>query len=407
MVSRVKIAIVVNSFPKISETFILNKVLSLIHSGFDVTVISGSRKGDEKEFLERSIDLEGVKVMYTLPIAVPLRLAFSLFSYFLRHPVITCKLFWQSRKIYSKNRQALKAFILAIPLKVGLFDIIHFEMSGIAVAYLDAFPLLKPAKLVTSCRGAAEQITPLVDSTRPGKLNTVFQEIDLVHCVSHDILQTAEKYGLDRAKAFVNHPAIDPDQFIRTNSYPGNHSGPFRLVSVGRLHWKKGLEFGLLAVKQLKEKGLDVQYDIAGSGFVEEQLRYMVDALEITRQVNFLGSRSSSQVKELLELADVFILPSTSEGISNAVLEAMAMELPVVSTAVGGMNEVIRDGVEGFLVPPYQPDVMAEKIAALLRDYELRLKMGQAGRKTIKQIFPLQQQTHNFIEQYSGLIIHE
>jgi hypothetical protein len=78
----------------------------------------------------------------------------------------------------------MRAFLLALPIKQSDYDIIHFEMSGIAVAYLDALPLLKPAKLVTSCRGAAEQITPLIDPTRGEKLRQVFKEMDLVHCVS-------------------------------------------------------------------------------------------------------------------------------------------------------------------------------------------------------------------------------
>jgi len=400
----VRLALIVNSFPTISETFIVNKVLGLQKAGLDLTVWVHSQRNDATAFADRLKAHFPFQVKPTLLARGFAWLPASLFSTVLKQPGRALRLWRQARGLYPELRRAIRAWVLALPLALAEFDLIHFELSGLAVIYLDALPLLRPAKLLTSCRGAAEQITPLIHSERAQQLQEVFAQLDAVHCVSADIQCTVERYGLSPQKAFVNHPAIDLQQFIRRQPYPFKSQGPYRILSVGRLHWKKGFEFGLLAIYQLIQAGLDVQYQIIGAGEEEEKLRYLINALGLGDKVNLSGLKSAEKVRQAMEESDIFLLPSLSEGLSNAVLEAMAMEIPVVSTNAGGMAEAITDGQEGFLVPPMQPDMMVAKLKKLLDQPKLRAQMGQAGRKRVVEQFHLHRQINCFVEQYSALV---
>lgn len=399
-----RLAILTNSFPTVSETFIFHKVLGLQKAGLDVTVWVHAKSNDTPAFAGFDANLANIIVRQAC-LGHGLKGAFlGVTKVILRHPVEAWHLWLQSARLYPQARRALRAWLLALPLKCGHFDLIHFEFSGLAVTYLDALPLLCPVKLLTSCRGAAEQIMPLTVPERGQQLRQVLAHMDKVHCVSAEIRNHVQRYGLRSEQAFINHPAIDPQQFQRQHPYPLKRQGPYQILSVGRLHWKKGLEFGLLAVSKLVQAGLDVQYQILGEGGEEEKLRYLIHTLGLTNKVDLLGCQPAESVRQALEEADIFLLPSLSEGLSNAVLEAMAMEVPIVSTIAGGMPEAIQDGQEGFLVPPMTPDALANKMQSLLENPTMRAEMGRVGRRRVEHQFNLRGQIDCFIEQYSTLM---
>ena len=111
---------------------------------------------------------------------------------------------------------------------------------------------------------------------------------------------------------------------------------------MGRLHWKKGFDDGLRTAARLRARGIDVDYRIAGEGSEREKLEFLVHELGLGGSVTLLGVQTQEQVRDQLGRADALLLPSLSEGISNAVLEAMAAGLPVVTTDCGGMTEVVE-----------------------------------------------------------------
>jgi glycosyltransferase involved in cell wall biosynthesis len=153
--------------------------------------------------------------------------------------------------------------------------------------------------------------------------------------------------------------------------------------AVSRLAWKKGIRYLLEAAPQVLESVPDASFVIAGDGPLREELEAQAGALGIRDRVVFLGSRRDGL--ELLSAFDVFVLPSVIEGMSNALLEAMAMGLPVVATGVGGNMEVVADGRTGFLVPPGDPDPMAAAIVKLLHAPEMGREMGAAGRRLVRE----------------------
>lgn len=397
-----RVALAVNSFPSLSETFIYNHAAGLSAAGIDVTVVAGTKSNDPTLFA----DFDGVRydgpTRYTALARAPIERARRVASLLAGSSSHGFRLWNAARRRYGATPRAVRACLLALPFED--FDIVHIEYSGLAVALLDALPLLAPARLVVSCRGAAEQITPLVEPERADLLRKVFAYCDRVHCVSLDMQRTCEAYGLDPAKAFVNRPAIDVSRFARAIPYVGRVRGPFRLLTTGRLHWKKGLEFALMTVRSLLDGGHDVHYEMIGGGTDEERLRFAVHDLRLESHVTFLGKRSSTEVRAALERADVYLLPSLSEGLSNAALEAMAMELPIVSTSAGGMAEAITDGVDGMVVPPRDPRNMADCIAVLLADPDLRSAMGRAARQRVEHDFSLERQIRLFVGEYEALM---
>jgi glycosyltransferase involved in cell wall biosynthesis len=397
-----KVALVANRFPSVSETFIYNHAAGLRAAGLDVTVIATRTDNDAEMFA----DFDGVRyegpIEYQVLQRDPLATTRTLASRLSRDGMHAVEVWRAARARYGTGRRALRAALLALPLDA--FDIVHLEYSGLAVSWRDALPLRTRAKLVVSCRGAAEQITPLVHPERAALLAEVFALCDRVHCVSSDMQRTCEQYGLEPGKAFVNRPAIDVRRFRRSAPYLVRDRGPYRLLSTGRLHWKKGLEYALLAVRRLVEAGRSVVYEIIGAGKEEERLRFAVDDLGLGDHVRFAGRRSSTEVRAALENADVYVLPSLSEGISNAALEAMAMEVPLVTTTAGGMNEAVEHGIEGMLVPPRDPVAMADAIGVLLDDGPRRATIGRSARVRIEREFSLQRQIDVYLKEYDSLL---
>lgn len=390
-----RIALVVNRFPVMSETFIYNKVVGLEAAGCDVTVIRQSGSGDREFAISADGDAAAREVL-----DAPARSVRGLTA------VATLGAAALRRGTNARPRARWRdapAVIKSLPLRARRYDCIHFEFSGLAVDYLEILPLLSPTPVFVSCRGAAEQITPLVDIDRRNALERVLGLADRIHCVSADMLDTLKRYGLDETKAFVNRPAIDTAAFVRTNP-PQRDTNRWILLSTGRLHWKKGHEHALVAVQRLLAEGRDVEYRIVGSGPHEECLRFTVDDLGIGSHVSFLGSLPSPLVKTQLDQADVFVLPSVSEGLSNAVLEAMAMELPVVTTTAGGMVEAVEHDVEGVLVPPRAPDALADAITALLGDPDRRARLGRAARGRVEREFDLARQIGVFVDEYTRAV---
>lgn len=395
-----RVAIVVNRFPTLSETFIFNKVKGLVQSGLEVTVITHNPGNDFYAYKEDWKDIsDKVKIVkaFSKKDILSIRLYAKIFSTFAE----SISFFRTITKGKRGTAEIFRSFLRWIGLMYS-FDIIHFEYSGLAITYLDVIPHLKHAKIFVSCRGAAEQIKPLVDRDRATKLISLFKLADRVHCVSNDMLNTCVTlYGLNPSKAFVNRPAVDINKFERAYVRERPSNAPYLFCSTGRLHWKKGFEYALLAMKELKKRGYVFKYEIIGGGLELEKLVFMVHDLDIQDCVFFCGSLPSHEVKKKLETCDLYILPSLSEGISNAVLEALAMQLPVVASRAGGMDEVIRDKETGLLADAYHAMCLADKIEIIMKDEALSKRLSLNGHALVRTEFTLDRQIEMFIKQYN------
>src|SRR3989441_10445847 len=170
-----------------------------------------------------------------------------------------------------------------------------------------------------------------------------------------------------------------------------------RIISVGRLVAFKGFEHLIEACAELARRGFDFVCDIIGDGPLRDGLQAKIESLNLSRRVGLHGSLSQQAVFEKLQAADIFALASVTDaqGASDifptVILEAMASARPVVSTPVAGIPELVVDGQTGILVSPGDVPALTRALEQLLRDGELRLRYGRAGRARIEQHFRIQQ----------------
>jgi glycosyltransferase involved in cell wall biosynthesis len=176
------------------------------------------------------------------------------------------------------------------------------------------------------------------------------------------------------------------------------------VLYVGRLHEQKGLDVLLRAFAQLEaEEVPDPVLRLVGEGPAEQQLRELAGELGIEDRVDLVGRRDD--VDPLLREADVFVLPSHVEGLSNSLLEAMAVALPVVASDIPGNRVVVRHGHNGLLVPPGDVPALAASLARLLRDRQGRRAMGTAARRTILPRYGIERVAGQYLDLYR--ILHE
>jgi glycosyltransferase involved in cell wall biosynthesis len=146
----------------------------------------------------------------------------------------------------------------------------------------------------------------------------------------------------------------------------------------------------------------DARLLLVGEGPLKANLQHHARRLGLADAVQFAGYQVD--VAGLLKGADLFVLSSLEEGMPNALLEAMSAGLPSVVTNVGGMAETIEDGRGGYLVPPERPELLAERWCALLRDPDLRMRMGAEARRRYETGFTLQRMAGAYQTLYDELI---
>lgn len=393
-----KINIIANSFPATSETFLFNLVTELEKKGHDVTVCAFSRQNNIDVYSDR-IHKWSRKIVYSHS-SSPLQQLIAAFQT-LTSPLLLLKLIRKNgfRTGYS-NLLKIRFLCSNQP------QIIHFAFSGIAANMLPVLDLIpNNIKLIVSCRGTAEKVTAVTDKIRAERLGQVFAKSHLIHCVSQDMMIGLKEYGLDENKAFVNYPSISTTQFTAgTERKTKTPNDLYTVVTTGRLNFIKGYPYAIGAIDRLVNKGYKIKYKIIGDGPDFDMLQYMIREKNLESIVELTGKISSTEVLNHLKHSDIFLLPSLSEGVSNAALEAMSLEIPTVSTKAGGMPEVIEHGLNGLLVNRFSEEEIANALQQVMENYAHAIEMGRNARQSVKQKFTLDKQIALFEEQYRKLI---
>jgi glycosyltransferase involved in cell wall biosynthesis len=179
---------------------------------------------------------------------------------------------------------------------------------------------------------------------------------------------------------------------------------PARLVFVGRLQRQKGLDLLLQALARLKEvhPAADWVLWVFGDGPGRAEYENLASDLKIAEQIQFLGQ--IPDVPAQLAEADVFVLPSRAEGMSNALLEAMVAGLPCIATCIDGNTDLVQDGDDGLLVPPENPGALAQALASLLNNQSLREKIGQNARNLVRQRYAIDSIAGHYVDLYRNLL---
>jgi len=214
-------------------------------------------------------------------------------------------------------------------------------------------------------------------------------DADAVACISDFTRSQLMRLAApsDWPKLDVVHMSVDTDRFVPPEEPRAD--GPLRILDVGRLVPEKGAPVLLDAVELLSQRGVDVELRLVGGGDLEADLARIIAERGLGTRVTLVGSVGQDEILDQYHWADVFCLPSFQEGLPVVLMEAMATELPVVTSTINGIPELVKDGSNGYLLPPGRADLLADALAKLASDPELRRQLGNRARTDVIEGFSL------------------
>ena len=172
--------------------------------------------------------------------------------------------------------------------------------------------------------------------------------------------------------------------------------------AIGRMVWQKGFEYLIECVPEIVRAYPNAKILIVGDGPLKDKLKVKSEKLKVADKIIFAGFRSD--IKEILSAIDVLVIPSLLEGFPMITLEVMAMAKPIVATNIDGITEQITDGVDGILVPPKNPSVLAKAVIRVLNDKETARTMGLSARKKVEQEFSVEKMVAETEKVYMSLL---
>lgn len=266
-----------------------------------------------------------------------------------------------------------------------------------------------PMKLVTTVHGWVKHTwkTPLYYSIDKFCLARYHSVI----CVSEDLYDACRARGVDSNKLHFVPNAIDTQEYRRREPSAleqrrrGVPEGRLVIGAVGRLSEEKGFHLLIEAVSRLLKKGFDVELWIAGEGDQQDRLERLIDEQNQRDRIKLLGFQSDTI--SLFHAMDLFVLSSIREGLPNVVLEAMALDVPVVSTNVAGVPAVLTHDVNGWIIEPGSAPAIESALEIVLRDSNRRKRLGQQGRETIEERYSFQRRMDRIKEIYDRLFSSE
>lgn len=304
---------------------------------------------------------------------------------------------WGNFKYISESED-----ISSLSFELDDFDIIHLH-NTIGLDFKTYRKIRKGRKCIVGL------YTPLAHWF-PRSIGEIFytylcKDADMVISLSEFSKKNiAGAYGINFDKIRVMYAGVD-EKFLDLDRVPrfSNSSvkKPMKLLFAGRLNGKqqKGVDI-LLKSMPLILKRHNVTLDIVGTGPRLEQYQKLSRKLGIEKYVLFGGFIPHDQIPEEYLKADLFVFPSRRESFGLVLAEAMAAGLPVVSTSVGAIPEVVDDGKTGMLVPPDDHEKFSQAVISLLDDHELMIKMGLAGKQKVLEQFTWEKVAQNTINFY-------
>lgn len=390
-----KIGIVLSSVPGYSETFFRNKIKGLQDHGFEV-ILFVDYYSDADDGLPCQIihckDFSGVSIK-TIVNAIQ-----AFFRAFFLRPKQSLRLYQLDKKDGIPIQRRLKNIMLNQFFLMHSLDWLHFGF-GMLAKNRENVALAIGAKMAVSFRGFDLYLSPL---KHPGCYDLLFEKEVQYHVLSNEMKQTLLGRQVPKHRIHIITPAIDVDFFQGNSDEIDTDLEPINIVTVARLHWKKGLEYTLEGLSILKNEGIPFHYTIIGEGEERERLIFAAYQLGILEYVHFIGKLSPEQVKKQLSKAVLYLQYSIQEGFCNAVLEAQSMGLLCIVSNAEGLDENVLDNKTGWVVPKRQAPSLAKKIIEVIRLPKAeQQEIRQYAIQRVRKKFNLTQQNEAFYNFYS------
>lgn len=217
-----------------------------------------------------------------------------------------------------------------------------------------------------------------------------------------------EKRDIPSDKVVTVHNGIELDQYrpMLDQSILQNQLGISEDVplvgAIGRMVWEKGFKFLIEAVSEIVRVVPEAMFLFVGEGPLKRKLEDLAESLKIKERVIFTGFRT--EIKDIISIIDLLVIPSLREGFPMVTLEAMAMSKPIVATNIDGITEQIRDGVDGILVPPKNPSALAKAAIRVLKDKKFATTIGLSARERVEKEFSVEKMVAETEKVYLSLL---
>ena len=399
---RAPVAVLVSRFPAVTETFILRELIELERLGVQVVLVSLLRHRERvvhpqaepwirralyTPFLNRGILLENLRVLLRAP-GTYLSTLFGIL--------------WDARRSANAFFGLLGIFPKSVWLGRRLREIgvghvhAHFATHPAAAAYILSRVCVREASaLPYSVTVHAHDIF-----IHQGGLARKLSDASFVRTISDfNIRFIRERLGPaapDPARFRVIHCGIEPALYNPRESHTGvRGERPARILCIASLRPYKGVCYLIGAVRQLRAEGAEVECDVIGEGDLRKELEGQIERAGLRDSFRLRGNRTEEEVAGSLAAADLFVLPSVvapdgqMEGIPVSLMEAMASGVPVISTRISGIPELVVDGETGRLVESEDAAGLAAAIREVLSDPGRSLEMADAGRRKVAEEFSL------------------
>lgn len=407
-----KIAFIVEKFPALTETFILNQAVGLIKRGHEVDIYARQTNDTSKlhpdvekyNLLQHTYYAPSVPDNYILRI---LKAFLLLIINFKKAPLVIVR---SLNLKYKRRALSLRLFYFLIPfLNLKKYDIIHcqFGMYGIEGMIVREIGAIE-GKLITSFRG--HDISSYIQKYSDNVYQKLFTDGDFFLTNCNFFRNRAIKLGCDANKIIVHGSGIDCDRFTFKPRYLEANE-KIKIATTGRLIEKKGIEYGIRAVAQVAAKYPNIEYNIIGAGDLQEQLQQLIHELNMTDKIHLLGWKNQQEIIEIINDSHIFIAPSITakdgnqDAPVNTLKEAMAMGLPVIATHHGGIPELVHNGISGFLVPERDSNAIANRLTYLIEHPDTWEKMGVAGRNYVERNYNIKTLNDELINIYQSILI--
>lgn len=382
-----RVAMVTGRYPAFSMTFVDREVRALKSLGYDVVTVTvrapqrGALAGPFQE--EEARKVHGLRASAWNPITV-LRACMSA----LRTPrqLIACLRLTAAARpdggLVLQARHAIylcEAVLLADFLRRRQVRHVHNHLGDSSGTV---------AMLAAELAGIPFSMTlhgpEVFEAPERWRLDVKIARAKAVICISDDCRDKARHHcsASQREKLHVVRCGVELARYGQTTLARSGR----RLLFIGRLVHRKGAPILLEAFSRLRAERCDLVLDVAGEGPQRRDLERLVEERGLADVVRFLVLLDEAGVAKALQAADLLVVPSLSEGLPVVIMEAMASGVPVVASRVDGIPELVRDGETGLLVPPSDPDALADAIARLMADSVSRDRMGAEGRRIVTEL---------------------
>ena len=394
------LGMLVNAWPKLSETFILEEVLGLERQGVPLRLYALAEPTDA---IAHGAVSRVRSPLARVPAARPTGALWS------DHAAVAAAAPWRYARALAlalrRGRTGWQDFLRAGALAARL------RRDG--VAHLHAHFISRPADIaqLASCMAGVPfsisahakdiYLSPPADLRR--RLGAARFTVTCTDANRRALAALAP-----RADVGLMYHGIDRSVFHPSQRQPRGGGDAPRVLAVGRLRAKKGLDTLIDACRLLHERGLRVRCEIVGYGEEHDALAHRIENAGLGRHVRLAGKLAREQVIDAYARADVFVQPSRitadgdRDGIPNVLLEAMAMGLPVVASAVSGIPEVVRDGVNGLLVPADAPLALADAIERVLARPQEAAALGRSARAAVAEGFDNDRNLRALLQRLGG-----